>query len=106
MLIAASAGATDWMPARSLWLFSAFSFSSAAICLSIFAQFGLTALMSRMVIAEAQPARIRIAQDRTNARARIAPLTSSPGLPAFAEAKLGFAQAGPGDPTGCPLSRA
>jgi hypothetical protein len=75
--------------------------------LSILAQFGLTALMSRMVIAEAQPARIRIAQDRTNACARIPrPLTSSPGLPAFAEAKLGFAQAGPGDPTRCPLSRA
>src|SRR5512139_2196167 len=57
--MAARAGATDWMPASSLWSFSAFSFSSIAICLSMRAQSGLTALMSRMVMA-AQPARIRL----------------------------------------------
>jgi hypothetical protein len=56
--MAASAGATDWMPASSLWSFSAFSFSKAAIYLSIPAQFGLTALMSRMAMGVAQPARI------------------------------------------------
>src|SRR6185312_6117378 len=59
------------MPASSLWSFSAFSFSKAAICLSILAQFGLTALMSRMAMGVAQSASARLTQHNNTAPVRI-----------------------------------
>src|SRR5689334_382960 len=62
------------MPASSLWSFSAFSFSSAAICLSMRAQLGFTALMSRMDMGVAQLA--STADNSNNAPVRISPSTN------------------------------